>query len=155
MWPHVEPAVCAGLRWPDGILKVLRGHKRQLGVFRAQKMLEDPRQGITTPACHFQFFWLYWEEDVSPKGSDVVGTFLRRPGDNCVLGGGCRDEGIDLGGSPDRTSLVRMQNQEAGRIKDGSVSAQAMDGRVSAKERQEDVSGSKTQEPRGQTTELP
>lgn len=125
-------------------------------------MLEDPRQGITTPACHFQFFWLYWEEDVSPKGSDVVGTFLRRPGDNCVLGGGCRDEGRDLGGSPDRTSLVRMQNQEAELVRMQPWQNQGWMflprqwmAECQQRKGMKDVSGSKTQEPRGQTTELP
>lgn len=102
---------------------VLRDLKRQLGFpVHREKMLEDPRSH-TLPAT---FSSAGCSGAYVPKGLDVVGTFLRRPGDSGVLSGGCGKEGTDSGGSPDRTSLwLGCNNQEA--AKDDSRSIWAMD----------------------------
>lgn len=84
--------MCGSLRWSDGVLMVSRHLKRQLGFpVHREKMLEDPRSH-TLPAT---FSSAGCTGACVPKGLDVVGTFLRRPGDSGVLSGGCGEEGTD------------------------------------------------------------
>lgn len=71
---------------------VSRHLKRQLGFsVHREKMLEDPRSH-TLPVT---FSSAGCTGACVPKGLDVVGTFLRRPGDSGVLSGGCGEEGTD------------------------------------------------------------
>lgn len=102
MWPCAR-SVCESPRWSDGTLMVSRDLKRQLGVSVHREMMLE----VHSPPATFRSAGCM--EAYVSKGLDVVGTFLRRPGDSGILSGGCGEEETDSGGSPVRTSLARMQ----------------------------------------------